>query len=257
MSRPFQVVVVVGAFGLGVAIALWIGWPRGTPPAPAPPQEDPWSRAADLLERGELPAAAETARAELQRHDSAEGHALLGFIQYRIGDLEGARSLLNRAQDMDPSHPMTYLYRGQVYLSLADWRAARGDFDEFVRLQPDRPEGYALRADTRYHQYEFAGAIEDAVRAIRIDPECAEAYFARAAAYEALGRDEPALRDYTQCLALKPQHVYSLVNRGNLLARQGAMLRAALDWERAIKLKPELAGELRPLIEAAGVDLKP
>jgi len=246
---------VAAAFVIGVGIALAVGLRRKAdppqPPPPPPPASNPLVRARDLLAKDDFEGAAEAVRETFKRGDTAEAHALLGFIQYRKGDRVGARSLLDRAQSLDAGWSMTYLYRGQVHLSLSDWRAARADFDEFVKREPKRADGYALRADARFHQEELAGAIEDAVLALKIDPDCGEAYFARGCAFAGLGRDDEALRDYTRCIGLRPAHVGALVNRGNLRARRGEGLAAAMDWERAVEADPSLKPRLQPLIDKA------
>jgi len=62
----------------------------------------------------------------------------LGIVRYKLGALDGAIELLDRARTRAPAEPSVRLYLALAYLRKNELTAADGELTTFVGLQPDR-----------------------------------------------------------------------------------------------------------------------
>lgn len=69
-----------------------------------------------------------------QAPDSAEGVALVGYCQHRLGDDEGAITTLRRSLQLDPDHVEARIYLGNILYDRGEYEAALYHLD---RSSPD------------------------------------------------------------------------------------------------------------------------
>ncbi len=64
----------------------------------------------------------------------------LGLANFNNGDMEQAKSYMDRTLRDYPEVGTPYYYRGLIDLNLGDTDAAKSDFEKFLELEPDSPQ---------------------------------------------------------------------------------------------------------------------
>jgi len=141
-----------------------------------------------------------------RRPDNPWGHYMLGLSAWKAGDLERARTSLERALELDPRSVKTLLNLGRVL------------------LEQDRAADAQVRV----------GA------AIEIDTTSAEAHRMMGRVETALGKPDSAMGYYHVALSLDPSDAWSMNNLGLVLIEQGRYEEALPPLARAVELKPDV-----------------
>jgi tetratricopeptide (TPR) repeat protein len=94
-------------------------------------------------------------------------------------------------------------------------------------------------------------AIEDFSAALNIIPDHGPAFQQRARAYVELRDSYKSLRDATQAIRLTADNSDAYRLRGEVYLQRGQYERASADLQYAVDKKPELAGEVKPLLAVA------
>jgi predicted Zn-dependent protease with MMP-like domain len=92
-------------------------------------------------------------RLEAMYPESAEVIALMGDAALKVGDIEFAYELFDRAIDMDPLWSDAWSARARCHLELCEIENARDDLDKALALDPANPEAHYYMAVLA----EFAG----------------------------------------------------------------------------------------------------
>lgn len=99
----------------------------------------------------------------------------------------------------------TFVNRGVLHLTLADYADARSDFDRAVELMPGMGEAYVNRGAALIGLSQETAAIAQIDQGLTLNPEEPEkAYFNRALAKERVNDLKGAYADFQKALALKP-----------------------------------------------------
>jgi Tfp pilus assembly protein PilF len=141
---------------------------------------------AALHERRWLDAAIELKEAIKLNPNNAQAYLELGFLTYgKLGTLEEARTLLEKAIELDPKSGDAHLYLAIVLWRLADNISAEHHFLRAAKLMPNPALAHATFGDCLCCKDRFVEGEEQFLLALGRDPECA-----------------PALRDYARLLLL-------------------------------------------------------
>ena len=99
----------------------------------------------------------------------------------------------------------TYVNRGVLYLSMANYQAAGRDFDSALTVEPNLAEAFVNRGAALIGQGQDAQGVADIDKGLALNPsEPEKAYFNRALAEERLNDLKAAYLDYQKALELKP-----------------------------------------------------
>lgn len=93
-----------------------------------------WGIAYDCAGQPEM--ALEKLRAAAALEDTAHVHALMGMVYGKQQRREEALAELDTAARLDPGFEMTYVYRGNVYLSAGEFQAAAGEYRRALQINP-------------------------------------------------------------------------------------------------------------------------
>ncbi len=94
-----------------------------------------WALAYDCANQTEEALAKLRQAAELE--STAHVHALIGMMYAKLGRHKEALAALDRAAQINRRFPMTYFYRGNVYLTMGDYERAAEEYRHALRLRPD------------------------------------------------------------------------------------------------------------------------
>lgn len=201
--------------------------------------------------------AARLAQAEgvaARKPDSAQSWINLARACLGVGEVERARTVAQRAIEIDPSSPSAYRIRGMALVRLRgpdnsqtsreNQTTAQLDFDRALALDPGDWQSLRERAVVRSNLGDRAGAEADFAAWINLQPT-AQAYGSRAVFEARRGRPEAARSDLERALELDPTSLRTLKNLAGIAE-------AGKDWQRAsnyhsqiLKIKPDALASLK------------
>ena len=135
---------------------------------------------------------------------------------------------------------VAYALRGLAFLDRGDTPHAIADLNQAIELAPEFVPAYQNRGNAWYARGNFGEALADYDTAIRLDPNSASAYVSRAAVRRDLGFTDGAMQDYQKAIELDADKASAYSGRGQLYMRQKDYARAIADFDRALKLAPNV-----------------
>ncbi|MGE3820830.1 MAG: tetratricopeptide repeat protein, partial [Isosphaeraceae bacterium] len=216
------------------------------------------NRAVMLGRLGRLEEAIEDYRAVLE---AAPNHpdALVSIANCyaRMGQRDRAPSRLRQALnvvaevlDRDPRNVDALLLRGKLHGDLGKYQDGIGpdvdlvqseaDLSEVIRLAPNEPDGYRSRGKTRHTSRNWKGAIEDWNRYLKLVPDARDAADIAndlSTAHLELGEIDKAIEELNKAKrgGVSPSYFSNL---GNVYLKEGALDRAVVEFDRAIRTDP-------------------
>lgn len=179
----------------------------------------------------------------LAPNSTAAWETLGGMYINVIGIAPDARSWAidsyNRAIELEPTNPMFYVLRGNLYQGDNKMDEARKDYERALELKPDYVQAYAALAVFFEVDGDLGKAIENQFNAVRfargdlnVAYNLARLYFNRKE-----GNDDFNTEDILkQILALNPDHANALFTLGSLYERQGKIGDAIKQFEHVLEL---------------------
>ncbi len=154
---------------------------------------------------------------------------LTGEVAAANNDTERQRRIINRAIELFPTEPMTYLKRAQLARGKPELiPEAINDLSAALRIQPNHWQSLRLRADLYLSQQRWDDAFADLRAAIRANPRLDEL---RAQLIDALidrGRMNEAIEVADESLAVRPNDLALMVELGDRFA-------ATRNWSQCVK----------------------
>jgi predicted O-linked N-acetylglucosamine transferase (SPINDLY family) len=157
------------------------------------------------------------------------------------GDLIGAKTLYEKACNLDARDADARMMLGVVQTELGDLVAAEQSLRMALDTQPDFPEALTYLANILCTQEKHPEAISCLERATRSDPEYGEAWGSLGAINGLLGNYVEAEACSRRACALQPDSVSTQMNLANALLPQGKLDEAASFYENVTRLQPGLA----------------
>jgi tetratricopeptide (TPR) repeat protein len=106
-----------------------------------------WALACDCAQQPDL--AVERLREALQLERTAHAHALIGMIYAKRARRAEAEAALAEAERINPRFAKTYVYRGNLQVTLGEYAAAADSYRRALALRPDDPDASAGLAVAR------------------------------------------------------------------------------------------------------------
>lgn len=181
---------------------------------------------------------------------SAQGSQLLESGKKKLlqGDVQGALVDVSAAIQSDPESAMAYTYRGEVYMSDANYGAAKTDFDKAIELKSRSSLAFYDRALLKIQMGELDEAMEDLNSALKIfgkNPNevltISNIYAKRAQLNLWMKNWDAAISDYDTAISEtdKNQSEENIAGRGDAYTATGNYKAALRDYILAIKIISE------------------
>ena len=122
------------------------------------------------------------------------------------GQIREARSLVNEARELRPSHPDALRRLGMLLLRLREWDALADLARQALQLDDNEALGWLGLAEAQLRKRLAVEAEESALRAIGLNYYMPEAHFVRARALIAQGKWQPARKAMQVLLQLQPDN---------------------------------------------------
>jgi tetratricopeptide (TPR) repeat protein len=200
------------------------------------------------LRRGDAAAALSAARAAVNAEpDNPQVLHLLGLSLQKTGDMVEARSVLDRAIELAPTHAGLHLSRGNLEFGI-DSEAAKAALQQAVVLNPNQGEAYVALV----HLALAAGDSEEAARQLklaeRVDADAIDVRLAAGCLAQAKGDHEMALREFTAAVTREPKNAFAQLSLGLAYFTRGLWPFAEQALKNALALQPENSSILRTLV---------
>lgn len=179
------------------------------------------------------------ARAVAADPSRVDAYCLLGLVQWRTGDPDGALRVAEQGVGANPSHEWPHRLRSAILLEKRKWRAALDEAREAARLAPTTRECLHQLARAEWSAGKRREAEATAERLREMAPGWASTH-------ELLGQMALQRRRWRECeehyrraLALDPRSWLALNNLAVALQRQGREKEALELFEAAARADPE------------------
>lgn len=180
-----------------------------------------------------LAACAGTTQKTNRQHEAAVDNVQLGIAYMNQGDLQLAKTKLDRALTEDPGNPDVHSARGMLFARMGDHAKADEEFRTALREAPHNPEvqnNYAVylcangRTDEGVKRF-----LEAAHNALYPTPQ--DAYVNAGVCLRAAKRYDAAAANFNQALALRPNYAEAAFQLATLEFERGdlAGARARID----------------------------
>jgi protein O-GlcNAc transferase len=181
--------------------------------------------------------------AELSPTD-AETHSNLGALLRELGQLEQAQASCRRALELRPEFAEAHNNLGNTLKELGHPSAAQASYQRALELKPDYAEAYNNLGVVFTELGDFAAAQGSCRRALELKPDYVEAHNNLGIALQALGRLSEAQACYHTTLALRPDYAEAYNNLGTVFKELGHYTQARLSYQSALRIKPDHAETL-------------
>ena len=138
----------------------------------------------------------------------------------------------------DPSDPVNYYNRAEIYANMQNYNKALQDYDIAIMLDPDYILAYFNRANIRYKLTELISEeykSQYQLNANFIQPVAPQSAFDTTFLEHSY---EEILNDYNRVLELDPDFFYAYFNRGYVKCIMGDYWGSVSDYEKALEYEP-------------------
>jgi Flp pilus assembly protein TadD len=165
----------------------------------------------------------------------ANAHAVAGFAQFKVGNLDEAGRRFQAATELDSMSHKAFVGLGHVHLGLGEIALAEEAYRKAARLQPHDPYyvrhlGYACLLAGN-----FEGAVEAYSRNAELDPDDPRPFTNLGVSYFYLDRLAEARDAFEKSLAINPSYM-AAANLGNIYYWEARYADAARTYEEALGL---------------------
>ena len=173
---------------------------------------------------------------------TANAYTNRGLARFHKGDYLGAIADYNQALRIRPGLHTAYLNRAAAYRASGDPQTALKDLDRAIALKKDFFQAYNNRGSLHLDLGDTKAALQDLNRAIELNKdEVAEPFYQRGYTYLAMKEFDKAIADFERAIKLAPEMAWAYHGRGTAWMYKGVMMPAIVDYNRAIELDPKMA----------------
>jgi tetratricopeptide (TPR) repeat protein/transglutaminase-like putative cysteine protease len=175
--------------------------------------------------------------ANLSDEEKATVYGMLGLTTYVVREYDQTIAYLDEALRLHPGNAEWLAGRGISYDRKGDKDQAVRDLDAAAKFAPDNASIFLYRGEFQARNGAMEAAVVEFAQALRIDANHISAYMARADVYEQMGQFDKAIADMDAAIRLSPSpYVYSA--RCNVLALADRLTAAMADCEKALLQAP-------------------
>ncbi|MGO9597505.1 MAG: tetratricopeptide repeat protein [Isosphaeraceae bacterium] len=171
------------------------------------------------------------------RPESAIAHRNLGHALALRGRSEEAQRSIQSALALDPTDPLAYYARADVWRSARNYQKTLADISIAIKLDPNAWL-YKNRGDVNHDNGDDDSAIRDFSKAIELNPKYAGAYLDRGISLTAKGKLREAIADLREAIKLDPKYSFNYNALGVALTRAGDHDEAIANYTKAIEVFP-------------------
>ncbi len=212
----------------------------------AQPPDQPLITAQQSVDVGRLTEAEAALRAYISEHpDSAEAHALLGYVLLKVNNPRASLDEYLASAKYRQPLALDLVAMGSDYLLLEDFENADASFEKAHAADPNNSLTLYLWGRAAYNRQHFEAAARHFERCLQLDKDNAKALAQLGLAYQRLGKTDDAIASFRHAIALglsAPEDASTRIDFGSLLVEAGKAAEAAPVLAEAVGLIP---GDMR------------
>jgi TolB-like protein/DNA-binding winged helix-turn-helix (wHTH) protein/Flp pilus assembly protein TadD len=185
-----------------------------------------------------------------------ERGANLGFLEPR-STYAKARAAAERAIQLDPSLPESYVYLADAMLTIDyDWKGAQVQIQKALALNANDPMAHEWNGIFLSVQGKAEPALQEMLRAVELDPLNADRKIFLAELYRNTGRRAEAEQQLKAALQLDPGSLFAHSALECLYFTSGRQSEAISEWASVFFLQgqPEVANSIQAIYKKSGFD---
>ena len=163
-----------------------------------------------------------------------EIHYLLGVSRYESGNAVQAIDDFKEASRLRPTHAGTHIWRAATSAKLEDWPDAIDNLQAAIRLRPSAAQQYRKLGSPVARK-----AVKYFERLMREAKITADLFRNRGRAYQFLGKTDQAISDFTVALDNVSEDYETMIERAQLIAKQGRLDDAIREISKVIRRVPD------------------
>ena len=160
---------------------------------------------------------------------------------YYQGNYNEAIIKYNEVINLNADYAEAYRYRGSAYAFLNDRERAMADYNKAIALNPNDAWAYSLRALNYMRMEDYKNAVDDFTKAMQLNPidkiYSSLNLVGRGMSYNALNISKRAIIDFNNAIKLRPEYATAYYYRARAYYSLKEYSRAAGDFTKAIELK--------------------
>jgi tetratricopeptide (TPR) repeat protein len=211
------------ALGLGLAVALGLGWLTFQRNSVYSSAVSIWSDAAT------------------KRPDNAEAHENLGIAFGDDDRMTEAVAQFEQAVQMEPDEAAIHLNFGIALAKIGRLTEAVAQDEEALRLRPNFVDGQTNLGVALAGLGRFPEALEHCQTAVQLEPKNAELHYNLGNVFFAMDRFDESISQYEEALRLKPDFAEAHNNLGIAFFRTERQPEAFAQFQEGVRLQPNNA----------------
>lgn len=170
---------------------------------------------------------------------NADAYFLKGLVHLSSSDTALARSSFQTAVEQNPDFYEAYFELGLLFGASLN-PLAISYYDNAIRIAPERVEAYYNKGLICQETGEYNEALKTYIALLRVDPTYRDAHFNMGYInmYHLKQYNQGAIH-FTDAIRVSPDFYQAYYNRGYCYELMGDVKRALIDYENALKLKPD------------------
>ena len=181
-----------------------------------------------------------------------EDETITGYYPEEYNEAEVIKPESKPLSDNANAEADNHFDRGLKCMVIKEPINAIAEFTKAINIKPDHVNAYIYRGNAYKELENYKEAVMDYTRAIKLAPESnVMVYIDRADIYLENGSYDKAIADYTIALKIKPESLIAYENRADAYYENGDNDKAIADWQKIIQLYPYKRRELTPRIKEA------
>ena len=152
-------------------------------------------------------------------------HAALDDVQYLL--------------DAHPELDLARLRRGEIMMSLGEWKEAESNFRDILSRRGENPHALIQLGAALVAQDRLTEAEQPLNDAIRLDGESAEGWYQRGLLYESFGQFDGALSDFETAAKRDVHHMNALLRISAIHHNNKHWDEAEKAWRNVLNVEPE------------------
>ena len=163
---------------------------------------------------------------------------LLGLLCAEQGQLDEARTYLERARKLAPQHAVLRLHLANILKTAGKYDEAERELQAVIDHDADCAPAYNNLGTVCFARGEYARAVQAYQSALNIRADYVDAYYNLGLAYTKLQQDDAALTTYRALIAIAPAHTGAHFQLGCLLMKRNQFQVAASEFAGIAETHP-------------------
>ena len=140
-----------------------------------------------------------------------------GMQHFENGDYDYARTLFDKAIEINPTNPILYSYKGDIFYKEKKYEDAIECYNKALKFNPKYVDVLKDKGSCLDHLGKYEDAIECYNKALDISPTNFDIYIYKGTIYEDLKNFEKALECYNKAISLDPNNKYAKIRKQSRL----------------------------------------